>query len=163
MVEFSDFNCPYCGRFARDTLSPLLENYEGQVQFVYRDFPILGESSLQAALAGKCADDEGVFWEYHDLLFENQGSLDRTLFLSLAETLELDTAQFAACLDDPATSDEVLADFTEGQRLSVSGTPTFFINGRRVVGAQPYQAFQVVIDEEIAAARNTTPASEAPE
>lgn len=161
MIEFSDFNCPYCGRFARETLPLLRENYAGRIRFVYRDFPILGDSSLQAAIAAECADDQGAFWDFHDLLFENQGSFNQEMFVQFGEALKLDIEQFTACQNDPATRDEIGGDFAVGQRLSVGGTPTFFINGRRVVGAQPYEVFQGVIDEELASAEDI-PASAAP-
>lgn len=151
MIEFSDFNCPYCGRFARETLPLLRENYEGRIRFVYRDYPILGDSSLQAAVAAECADDQGAFWGFHDLLFENQSRFNQEMFIGFAEQLELNVEQFTACQNDPAVRDEVIADYEEASRLRVGGTPTFFINGRRVVGAQPYEVFQGVIDEELAA------------
>ncbi len=161
MIEFSDFNCPYCGRFARETLPLVRENYEGRIRFVYRDFPILGDSSLQAAITAECANDQGAFWEYHDLLFANQGSFNQEMFIQFAGELELDVDQFTACQNDPATRDEVGADYAEAQRLGANGTPTFFINGRRVIGAQPYEAFQSVIDEELAST-GEGPASDAP-
>lgn len=161
MIEFSDFNCPYCGRFARETLPLVRENYEGRIRFVYRDYPILGDSSLQAAIAAECANDQGAFWEYHDLLFANQDSFNQNLFTRLADEQQLDAEQFTTCQNDPATSDEIVADYAEAQRLGVSGTPTFFINGRRVIGAQPYEAFQSVIDEELAST-GEAPASDAP-
>lgn len=150
VIEFSDFNCPYCERFARETLPLLRENYGDQIRFVYRDFPILNDSSLQAAIAAECAHDQGAFWEYHDLLFENQGSLNQEMFIGFAEELGLDVDRLSTCQNDSAVRDEVIADYAEAQRLGVSGTPTFFINGRRVVGAQPYEVFQSVIDEELA-------------
>lgn len=161
IIEFSDFNCPYCGRFARETLPLLRENYDGRIRFVYRDFPILGDSSLQAAIAAECADDQGAFWDFHDLLFENQGGFNQEMFIRFGEALGLDIEQFTACQNDPATREEIGGDFAVAQRLSVSGTPTFFINGRRVVGAQPYEVFQGVIDEELASAEDI-PASAAP-
>jgi protein-disulfide isomerase len=161
MIEFSDFNCPYCGRFARETLPLLRENYNDQIHFVYRDFPILGDSSLQAAIAAECADDQGAFWGFHDLLFENQRGFNQEMFTRFGEALALDIEQFTACQNDPAVRDEVIADYEEASRLRVSGTPTFFINGRRVVGAQPYEVFQGVIDEELASAGDV-PTSDVP-
>ena len=162
MIEFSDFNCPYCGRFARETLPLLRENYDGRIRFVYRDFPILGDSSLQAAIAAECADDQGAFWDFHDLLFENQGGFNQELFIRFGEELGLDIEQFTVCQDDPATRDEIGGDFAVAQRLGVSGTPTFFINGRPVVGAQPYEVFQSVIDEELASAEGVPASDDAP-
>ena len=156
VIEFSDFNCPYCGRFARETMPLLRENYEDRMRFVYRDFPILGDSSLQAAIAAECADDQGAFWDYHDLLFENQDSFNQEIFIDFAGELGLDVDQFAACQNDSSVHEEVIADYAEAQRLGANGTPTFFINGRRVVGAQPYEAFQRVIDEELASTGTAT-------
>ncbi len=161
MIEFSDFNCPYCGSFARETLPLLRETYADQIRFVYRDLPILGDSSLQAAIAAECANEQGAFWEYHDLLFENQDNFNQEMFIGFAEELELDVDQFTTCQNDEGVRNEVIADYAEAQRLGVSGTPTFFINGRRVVGAQPYEVFQGVIDEELAST-GATPASGAP-
>lgn len=158
MVEFSDFNCPYCGRFARETLPQLLDAYEGKIRLVYRDFPILGDSSLQAAIASECAEEQGAYWAYHDLLFANQRNFDDKL-VQFAQELNLDVEGFTSCQNDPAFRDEVLADYADAQRLGATGSPTFFINGRLVVGAQPFAAFAAVIDEELAAAE---PASSPP-
>lgn len=150
IVEFSDFTCPYCGRFARETLADLLAAYPDQVRFVYRDAPILGPVSVQAALAAECADDQGRFWEYHDLLFENQGSLSYDTFLSLAATLDLSMEDFTPCLDERIHLEEITNDYNASQEAGLTGTPTFFINGRRLVGAQPLEAFVQMIEEELA-------------
>jgi len=152
IVEFSDFNCPYCGRFANETLPLLRDNYGDYVRFAYRDFPVLGDSSLQAAIAAECAGDQGAFWEFHDLLFANQGGFNQELFLSFAEQLTLNVSEFTACQNDETTREEVLADYAVAQRLGATGTPTFFINGVRVIGAQPYEVFATIIDEELALA-----------
>ncbi|MCC6611872.1 MAG: DsbA family protein [Anaerolineae bacterium] len=161
MIEFSDFNCPYCGRFARETLPLVRENYGDRMRFVYRDYPILGDSSLQAAIAAECADAQGAFWRYHDLLFENQRSFNQEVFVGFAQELRLDVDQFTTCQSNSAIRDEVIADYADAQRLGASGTPTFFINGRRVVGAQPYEVFAGVIEEELAST-GVTPASGTP-
>lgn len=158
IVEFSDFNCQYCGRFARDTLPLLRQNYGDQIHFVYRDFAILGPSSLEAAIASECANDQNAFWVYHDLLFANQGNFSQESLVSYAAQAELNTEQFIACLLDSAVRQEVLADTAEAQRLGATGTPTFFINGRPVVGAQPYEVFVSIIDDEMVTAdTNSTP------
>lgn len=150
IVEFSDFRCPYCGRFVSDTLEPLLANYGDRVRMVYRDFPILGQSSLVAALAGQCMNDQGKFWDFHSLAFANQQNLTREAFVSYAEQLKLDVPTFTACLDNQVHLDEIRADATYAQNLGVTGTPAFFINGRFVSGAQPYEVFANLIDEELA-------------
>ncbi|MBI5668456.1 MAG: DsbA family protein [Chloroflexi bacterium] len=154
IVEFSDFNCPYCARFVRDTLPLLRENYGDQLRFVYRDFAILGPTSVDAAVASECANEQSAFWAYHDLLFANQGSFGRERLLSYAQQAEINVEEFSACLDNTVIRDEVLADTTEAQRLGATGTPTFFINGRPLIGAQPYATFAAMIDEELATAGN---------
>jgi protein-disulfide isomerase len=149
IVEFSDFRCPYCARFQNQTLTPLLEAYEGQIRFVYRDFPVVGGE--EAALAAECADDQGMFWEYHDLLFENQSALGSTDALyDLAGQLDLDMDTFRPCLEDQVYAGEIQKDFTDGVSYGVGGTPAFFINGRPIYGAQPLAAFRQVIDEILA-------------
>jgi len=151
IVEFGDFKCGYCARFHSETLAPLLEDYEGQVRIVFRDYPILGSTSLDAAFAAECANDQGAFWPYHDLLYENQQILGRDTYLALAEQLELDVDTFTSCIDNQTYRDEVFADYSDGQRLGVTGTPTFYINGRPIIGAQPYPVFASAIEEELAA------------
>lgn len=149
IVEFSDFRCPYCARFHSQTLYPLLDQYEGQIRLVYRDFPIVGGE--QAALAAECADDQGVFWEYHDLLFENQSALSSNdALLELASQLDIDMDTFSACLENQDHLAEVEADFSDGVSYGVRGTPAFFVNGHPLVGAQPMPVFRQLIDELLA-------------
>lgn len=150
VIEFSDFTCPHCRNFALDTMPRLLADYGDRVRFVFRDAPILGPDSGWTALAAECADDQGKFWEYHDLLFENQGSLDRAGLSALAEQLELDVETFDTCVDDQVHVDELRNDLADAQNASLTGTPTFFINGQRIEGAQPYEVFAAVLDEELA-------------
>lgn len=144
MVEFSDFRCPYCGRFYADTLQPLLERYEGQIRLVYRDFPVVG--GALAAEAAECADDQGAFWDYHDTLFTNQSDLSETALISYAGQLDLDVETFTACLQGHVHQEEIQNDFLDGRSYNVTGTPTFFINGRRLIGARPLVVFQEMID-----------------
>lgn len=150
IIEFSDYQCYYCGVFARERLHPLLELYPEQVRFVYRDFVFYGPVSRQAAIAAECADEQDAFWLYHDLLFEFQNELDRERMTELARSIDLDMDAFAACMDDPAMAAEVEWDTRDGARALVNGTPTFFINGRILVGAQPLNVFADMIDEEMA-------------
>jgi len=151
IVEFSDFQCPYCQRFRDDTFDALFEKYGDDIRFVYRDFPLssLHPQAQKAAEAAECANDQGKFWEMHDLLYENQALLAEDLYLDLAEELKLDTEQFADCLDSDKYADEVTADQQDGASYGVSGTPTFFINGWKLVGAQPLTAFEALIDQEL--------------
>ncbi|MDL1901685.1 DsbA family protein [Anaerolineae bacterium CFX9] len=150
MIEFGDFRCGFCKRFNDETLAPLLQQYEGQIRFVYRDYPILGPDSLQAALAAQCAHDQGQFWPFHDLLYSNPSNLTRTAFLTYAEQLALDIDTFTTCLDNAVHQEEINADYAVGQQLGVGGTPTFFINGRIITGAQPIEVFQRLLDDELA-------------
>jgi len=152
IVEFSDFNCSFCGRWATETLNPLVEAYGDRVRFVYRDFPILAETSVTAALAGECAHEQDLFWEYHDLLFANRGNFSQEALIGYASELGLDTEDFTACLEEQRHINSVAADAREAQSLGVRGTPAFFINGRPISGAQPYDVFANMIEEELAAA-----------
>ncbi len=159
MIEFGDFNCGFCQRFVDETLPQLIRNYGDRVRFTYRDYPILAESSLTAALAAHCAADQDKFWDYHNILYSNRGRFERDSLISYAGQLQLDTEAFAACLDEERYMDTVVADYREAQTMGIRGTPAFFINGRPVSGAQPYQVFANIIEEELAAAESSTEAS----
>jgi protein-disulfide isomerase len=152
IIEFGDFNCGYCGRFHHETLDPILEMYGENVRYVYRDYPILADSSVTAAIAARCAGEQGDYWNYHDLLFDNQGAIAQVgAFASFADQLGLDVDAFNTCVDEQAYLDPVIADYREAQSLGIRGTPAFFINGRPVVGAQPYESFATIINEELEA------------
>ncbi len=123
----------------------------GKVQFVYKHFAILGPESVWAAQASECAADQGRFWEYHDLLFnrqagENEGAFTKEKLLTFARALALDMARFEPCLMNDETLDRVQADGQEGRQANVTGTPTFFINGQPLAGAQPYETFKAAIE-----------------
>lgn len=152
LIEFGDFRCGYCRRFKDETLDQILTNYEGRVRYVFRDYPILGQESLESALAAECAHDLNAFWPFHDWLYANQDKLNRAGFLQAAESLNLDMEQFTACLDARTHEQEIVADFIDGQTLGITGTPTFFINGKLLSGAQPYTVFASVLEQELAAA-----------
>lgn len=158
IVEFSDFYCSFCGRFAAETLPRLRETYGDYIRFVYRDMPIIGgQISVDAAVAGNCAHAQDNFWGFHDLIFQNAGARSRDAFISFADELGLDTELFAACLDDRAMSEEVTLDYIDGQGLGITGTPAFYINGRPITGAQPFNTFALVIDSELRKAGITPP------
>jgi protein-disulfide isomerase len=134
--------------------SALFKQYveTGQVTFVYKHVAILGTESTWAAEASECAADQGKFWEYHDLVFsrqagENQGAFTKDKLLGIAQELKLDMSKFVPCLKNDQTRGRVQADTEEGQDAGVRGTPTFFINGQALVGAQPMEAFKAVIDK----------------
>jgi len=149
IIEFSDFHCAFCGRFAADTLDPLLKNYDGKVRLVYRDYPFQTSGSVVAALAGQCMNEQGKFWEFHDLTFKNQQALTREQFITYAQQLGVDVASFTTCLDSQKYMDKVKKDVADAQTLGVNGTPAFFVNGRFISGAQPYTVFASYIDEEL--------------
>jgi len=150
IVEFSDFYCPFCGRFSDQTLPQIRTTYGDKVKFVYRDMPIIGmQISVEAAVAANCANAQGKFWEFHDIIYANNDARERTAFIAFAGELSLDTTAFEVCLDDPAQVDEVRLDLLDGQGLGISGTPAFYINGRFVSGAQPFETFALVIDAEL--------------
>ncbi len=124
----------------------------GKVTFVYKHMAILGSESTWAAEASECAADQGRFWEFHDLVFsrqrgENEGAFTKEKLLSMAQELKLDMAAFEPCLKNDQTRDRVQADTLEGQKAGVRGTPTFFINGQGLVGAQPLDAFKAAIEK----------------
>jgi len=148
IVEFSDFRCPFCAR-AKPTLKQILETYGDKIRFVYRDFPILGPQSQKAAEAAECADEQGKFWQYHDLLFANQQTLDIPNLKQYAVDIGLNPSIFNDCLDSGKMASEVEKDFQDGQDYGVSGVPAFFINGILVSGAQPYGAFEQIIEQEL--------------
>ncbi len=152
IVEYSDFSCGFCARFYNDTLHQILNTYGDDVEFVYRDAPVLG--SFEAAHAAECANVQGKFWEYHDYLFANRGSYDAQTFAAIAGTLGLDVDAFKICLDEDATIAEVQDDFDTAQTLGVSGTPSFTVNGELVVGAKPFAEFRAIIDAALEAADN---------
>src|SRR3990170_4964473 len=150
LVEFTDFHCPFCGR-AVATLKDVMREYDGKIRWVFRDFPIasLHPMAAKAAEAARCAGEQGKFWEYHDLLFEGQSQATIEDFKRSAEQLKLDPKSFEQCLDSGKHQAAVEADVQEGARLGVTGTPTFFINGRILVGAQPLETFRKVIEAEL--------------
>lgn len=152
IIEFSDFECPFCTRFYKNTLPQLEEEYikTGKVKFVYRDFPLSFHANAQkAAEAAECAAEQNKFWEMHDKLFEEgvKGGVDS--FKQFASELGLDTAEFNDCLDSDKMTSEVKKDFADGQKAGVSGTPAFFINGISLSGAQPFESFKQVIEAEL--------------
>lgn len=150
IVEFSDFNCTYCRRFHSETFQVLLETYPDQIRFVYRDYPILSNESYYAAQAAQCAFEQGEFWEFHDLLFSGELSLGREAYKTYADVVGLDSEELLDCLDDERFAEEVSRDASFASNLGVTGTPTFFINGIPMVGAQPLSQFVSIIDEELA-------------
>ena len=144
MVEFSDFQCPYCGKFYSETEQKLRKEFvdTGVVKLVYRDLPLSFHANAQnAAEAAECANEQGKYWEYHDKLFSNQDKLDIDSLKKYAADLGLDVAQFDDCLSTHKYADEIAADAAAAQANGITGTPGFIINGQKISGAQPYDKF----------------------
>ncbi len=154
MIAYSEFQCPFCGKFARDTEPELIEDYveDGTLRIEWRDFPYLGPESTTAALAGRAAAQQDRFWEFHDALYADQlppnsGGLDTAYVVAIAEDLGLDVEQFLEDLEAPGTKRAVAEDFAQGQAIGVTGTPAFVINGVPVIGAQPVEVFREAIEQ----------------
>ena len=162
IIEFSDFQCPFCLRFYEQTLPAIIENYvdTGKVKFVYRDLPLdsIHPNARPVHIAAECADEQGKFWEYHDILFDKQVEWQRLSSSDLQSTLTqygsdlgLESASFEACLESDVIADEVNKDTLDAARYGATGTPAFFIGNEKdgfikLSGAQPYPAFQAAID-----------------
>ena len=151
IVEFSDFQCPFCLR-ASPTLKQLRDTYGDKVRVVWKDYPLtqIHPQAFKAAEAGHCAGDQGKFWEYHDKLFANQQALQLDSLKTYAKDLSIDSAKFDACLDSGKYAERVRDGVSVGAQLGVNSTPTLFVNGRRLEGAQPYEVLASIVDEELA-------------
>ena len=161
VVEFSDFQCPYCIR-SRPTVTRVRETYGDKVRWVFRHFPLnFHEMAQKAGEAAACAGDQGKFWEMHDRLWESNGKLQVAELKGAATALGLERTAFDGCLDSGKHAGQVGADLEAGAGSGVTGTPAFFINGRPLVGAQPFEAFQQVIDEELGGVGTATAAATA--
>ncbi len=152
LIEFSDYQCPYCKKWHDEVLPSLLKDYQGKLRYVYRDFPLSGlhAQASPAAMAADCAGEQGDYFQYADKLFSDQYDLGETAFLQYASDLKLDATKFKECLDSNRYQSEVEKDYQFAAQLGISSTPTFFINGLAVVGAQPLDVFKMVIDKELA-------------
>ncbi len=151
IIEFSDYQCPFCGR-AEGTVDQVMKTYGDKVRLVYRDFPLpMHPLARPASEAANCANAQGKFWEYHAKLFANQTALSEDKLKEYAKDLGLDTAKFEACLAQKPFKAAIDKDIEDGSKVGVTGTPAFFINGRMLSGAQPFDKFKEVIDEEISA------------
>jgi protein-disulfide isomerase len=154
VAEFSDFQCPYC-RAAESSVKQIRNQYGDKIKFVYLNFPLgFHEHALDAARAASCAGQQDKFWQYHDALFADQSKLSAPDLKATAAKLGLDTKKFDACFDSKQPDTTIRSQQAQGEALGVTGTPTFFINGRELVGAQPENKFTQMIDEEIANAKS---------
>lgn len=159
IAEYADFQCPFCGAFAREVKPRIEAAYvaTGKVRFEWHDFAWMGAESEDAANAARCAADQGAFWSYHDRLYAarvapNSGTFSRDRLIADAEALGLDVPVFSACVDADTHRAAVRADTAEAARLGMTGTPTFIIGDRTLVGAQPFEVFAAEIDAALAAA-----------
>jgi protein-disulfide isomerase len=149
MIEFSDFQCPYCLK-ANPTVNQVLSTYGDRIRFVYRHYPLPNHPNARpAAEAAQCANEQGKFWPYHDQLFARGGRLSDTELKTAAGEAGLDAAAFDRCVATHKYKADVDADIAAGDEAGVSGTPAFYINGRMLTGAQPFEAFKQIIDEEL--------------
>ena len=150
IVEFSDFQCPFCRQVA-PTLKQVRDKYGDKVRIVWKDFPLtqIHPEAFKAAEAAHCAGDQGRFWEYHDRLFANQEALEPDSLKSYASNLGLDVAAFTTCLDSSKHGPRVGEGVSQGTRLGVNSTPTVYVNGRMLSGAQPLETFSALIEEEL--------------
>lgn len=153
LVEFGDFQCPFCSRFFETAEQDIIEKYvkTGKARFVYRDFPIsaIHIEAQKSAEAAECANEQGKFWPYHNLLYQRQGELSLQNYRKWARELVLDAKQFDECLDSGKYAPEIEKDLQDGQAAGVNGTPTTFVNGRMVQGAVPFSQFAAIIEEEL--------------
>ena len=149
VIEFSDFQCPYCER-AYPVVQQVLSTYGDKIHFVYRNYPLASHPNAQpAAEAAACAAEQGKFWEYHNRLFEHQDKLSDTDLKDHAAALGLDSGKFTICLNTHKYQNDIGADISAANDVGVTGTPAFFVNGRPLDGAQPFEAFKQMIDEEL--------------
>lgn len=168
VVEYADYQCPFCEQFFTGAYPQIKKDYidTGKIKFAFRDFPFLGQpqsdaagdESMNAANAARCANDQGKFWEFHDYLYSHQGQEDGGAFSKdnlkkFAADMGLNTSQFNQCVDGNSHQAEAQADMTAGKGYGVSGTPTVYVNGVQLVGAQPYSVFKQVIDQQLASAK----------
>lgn len=157
IVEFSDFECPFCGRFYSETLDQIVKEYidTGKAKLYYRHYPLsFHPNATPLALASECANDQGKFWEMHDKIFDatvagTSSTATTDTMKQWAVDLGLNASTFNNCLDNKTHQSKIDEDFAAGSEVGVSGTPTFYINGKQIVGAQPFSAFKAIIDEEL--------------
>lgn len=153
LVEFSDFQCPFCGKFYKETEPQIISEYvdTGKVKFVYKHLPLtqIHAYSQKAAEASECAADQGKFWEYHGKLFANQNALFLASLKKYASDIGLDRTKFDACLDSGTMASRVGYDAEEAVQRGVRSTPNFFVNGVKIEGAQPFSKFKEAIEAEL--------------
>ncbi len=151
IIEFSDYECPFCRRWYTDVFLKIRQDYPDKVRIVYRDYPLtsIHPEAEPAAVAADCANEQNAYWEYHNELFTGE-ELSQDAYIQFAQNLGLDMDKFKACLASGKYTAEVQGDLDYASNLGVRSTPTFFLNGIPIVGAQPYETFKQIIDQELA-------------
>ena len=162
MVEFGDYQCFFCNKFFHDTEDDILKNYveTGKVKIIFKDFTIIGPDSVNAAHGAHCANEQGKFWQYHDILYnnwngENNGWAGSENLLNFARQIELDIDQWSECMLDAKYQQIIISSNSDAKSLGLTGTPAFFVIGpdakvTKIGGAQPYDVFQRIFDTELA-------------
>lgn len=155
IVEFSEYQCPFCKKYVDEAYTKIWTDYGDKIRYIFHDYPLeFHQHAQKVAEAARCAGDQGKYWEYHDKLFAerekwvDQQDATETL-VSFAASLGLNKGSFRECLTSGKFTQVVKDDLALGQKVGVSGTPSFFINGKKLVGAQPYEAFKAIIEEEL--------------
>jgi protein-disulfide isomerase len=151
IIMFSDYQCVYCQKWYTDVFKPLMQNYPGAIRFVYRDFPLstIHTSATIAAEAADCAGDQNKYWDFFNAIFTGTEKLNDQSIQMYATAIQLDMDSFNQCLSSHKYKNEVEADFSYAAGLGVQSTPTFFVNGLAVIGAQPYQVFSSLVEQEL--------------
>jgi len=149
IIEFSEFQCPFCKK-ARPVVQQIMDTYKDKVFYAFRDFPLsFHKQARKASVAAHCAGEQGKYWEYNTLLFENQGEQDPDNLKKFAKDMGLNDKKFASCLESDKYEKLIDRNIADGSKAGVSGTPAYFINGIFVSGAQPFEKFKDIIDEEL--------------
>jgi protein-disulfide isomerase len=152
LIMFSDYQCPYCKKWYGEVFKTLVSDYPGEIRFVYKDFPLysLHSDAEPAAEAARCAGEQGKYWEFQDLLFSSPDGLSAAAYQKHALGLSLDSAKFNDCVSSHRYQQQVQADYQVATTLGIQSTPTFFINGLALIGAEPLEIFQQTINQELA-------------
>jgi protein-disulfide isomerase len=150
IVEFADFECPYCRQWYTTVYEKLYANYSSKVRFIYRDFPLSFHSNAKpAAIAANCAGAQGKYWDYFRLLYGDTRGLGGTMYQTYAQEIGLNTSAFNTCIANTKNANEIDLDMKDGERLGVNGVPAFYINKRYISGLQPYETFREAIEAEL--------------
>jgi protein-disulfide isomerase len=147
IVEYADFGCPACWEWYKlDVLKQLRAKYGDQIRFIWRDFPVITLLSPKAAEAGQCAHEQGKFWEFHDLVYDQNGAIEASDLQAYAARIGLDMKQFSECVTSRRYRDRVNAEQQESFDRGLKGAPAFFVNDQRVIGPQRAAVFEDIID-----------------